>query len=290
MTTVEDLNLHILASSHLTLIDEAEKVRKTLRYGKEEAEKQGRLAAERFVEWCCGVNQVNTFSGLTLAPIEFEREGWGSLEHKSGLRVKQVADLKSRVKSASCKNFLFVGGSNDYKWFIVKDNKLVSLANHGREVWLRLDKEEKVNFNPRKHLVLDKVAEGFIFEKMKEFGEILTDIFRNSKCIRVFVSSILERRVPEEQNLEIYFAYINFFLKRLIYKLNKGGQMFNIDGEPIAWFFINVADQFHGSKNPESLFRRSEIIGKKGLTHRNIVSMKDIISKYLDEIRSQILQ
>ena len=292
MAAEEVLDLHMVGSSHLTLIDQWETFRKNQRHGKQVAERERSLAANRFIKWCCGVKKVDSFSGLTLAPIEFCREGWGCLENKTDCRKEQVTKLKKRIQSAGHKNCLFVGGSNDLKWFIVKEGELVSLAQHGRRAWLKLETKDKVNFDPRKHSILDMKAKGFIFEKMQEFGEILSDIFKTSKCTRVFVSSILERSIPEEFNLDPYFAYINFFLKKLISKLNNSKKMCNMAGEPITWFFVNVSDQFYSSEHPEQLFRQSEVEkrNERGLIHRNVKSMEQIINKYLQEIRREALK
>lgn len=292
MERVADFSLAVYSSSHLIPFDPQESFRKHMsRSGRAAAERERGLAEGRFAKCLSGVSSITTFGGLTLAPVEFMREGWGTLEKKSGHRKRQVSELERGIRRSNLSNCLLVGGTNDFKWFIVREGegKPVSLAKNGLEVWGKLKGSQKLRFNPRKHLVLGQEARQFILGKVQDFVDILVNIFKNSRFSKVFISSLLERRLPGVPYLEIYFAHINCFMEKSVHKLNDRDTVKNVLGQPIAWFFVNVADQFYLSENPEALFRES-LHSRGGLVHRHITAMEEICFKYMTAISQEVVE
>lgn len=286
-----DLDAHAISSSHLVPLDGRACFKKALRDGwdRQEAEKRRKEAEQNFQRFLPGFSSINSFSGLTLAPDEFEREGWGQLACKTDYRSNQVDEVKDVIHSSLHRNALFVGGGNDYKWFIVHEGRLCPLSEHGLEIWGGLPDHEKINFSPKKHYVLEATGLKNVKARMTDFGKIIESLFSGSNFDRVFISSLLERQIPELDHLEVYFAHLNHFLRNLVVGMDgKGkGSVLNIRREPIRFYFVNVAEQFFEVKKDKvaGLFRPRERASKK-LTHRNIRSLENICHSFVKEVTS----
>ena len=197
---------------------------------------------------------------------------------KSDYRLGQVNKLKEIVKNSPHSNALLVGGSNDFKWFCVKDGGLCNLQQFGLQAWEALQADQKIEFSPKKHCILGKDGVNFIQEKVKEFGDILVDIYGGTNFENVFISSILERRLNQIPYLELYFCYINHFLMKLIAKMTQERKIFNVNLKPIKWHYINVSHQFFNAENPVTIFRGGD------LTHRSLPAMEELCHIYMQKI------
>ena len=290
-----ELDTHVISSSQLSPLDGVETYRKCMKYGKAVARREGKLAERRFPEYLPGMSRINAFSGLTLAPIQFNIKGlglWrdaekGRSQDKSDDRHRQVEKMRGAIQSSSQSNALFVAGGNDFKWFLVKEGKVPPLLKNGLLIWNKLKLREKVRFSPKKHNVIQGDGVDFLREQMKLFGGILKDTFENSGFKKVFISSIFERRSPDVEHLEIYFAYINHFLHHLIGRMNEEKRVLNSQGVPIKFYYINVSEQFFKAEEEgkmAGLFKESS----GNLTHRSLPRLKEICTMFVNEISQSV--
>ena len=290
-----DLDTIILSSSHFVPCD---KVATENKFSGLKAEREGELAEARFQSFLPGINEIRAFSGLTLAPIEFEKKGWGLYKNpkkghyldKSDKRTDQMEDAREAMHSSSRSNALVVAGGNDFKWFIVDGKKPCPLTENGLAKWRTLKVKHKVNFSTKKHNILQPEGRDFIALQMEEFGKILGNFFKNSNFNNIFVSSIFERRIPEMQHLDIYFAHINYYLSGLIRRMNVDGTVLNRRGKPIKWHFINVASQFFNADSEGrvvSLFKQGER-DTGVLTHRDLPHLREISKVFIKEISAAL--
>lgn len=285
-----DLDAHAISSSHLAPLDGRACYGKALgRRGKHAAGRECKEAEQRFRRCLPGFSSIDSFSGLTLAPVEFEREGWGQLTRKTKRRADQVEDVRGVIHSSLHRNALFLGAGNDFKWLIVHEGRICPLSEHGLKIWNGLKDHEKIYFSPKKHYVLESTGLKNVKARMTEFSKILENLFAGSNFDRVFISSILERQIPELDHLEIYFAYLNYFLLHEVAKMDgKGkGSVLNVRKEPIRFYYINVSSQFfeHKFDKVAELFRPSERASHR-LTHRNLHALENICHFYVKEIDS----
>ena len=197
--------------------------------------------------------------------------------------------MKRVIHSSLQRNALFVAGGNDFKWFIVADGKICPLSKHGLAVWEGLKNHQKINFSPKRHIVLDYSGLKIIKKKMQDYAKILGNLFAGSNFDRVFISSILERQIPELDHLEIYFAHLNHFLRNEVVKMDGEGEgsVLNVRHKPIRFQFINVSAQFFETENSQipNLFRPWEVDDGK-LTHRNMPALELICQNFVKEVTS----
>ena len=283
------LDAHAFASSHLVPLDGEEFSKKAKKWHREAASLHEE-AEGNFGGCLPGFSTINSWSGLTLAPVEFNRQGWGHLKVKTTLRTKQVDELRDAIRSSSHRNALVVGGGNDYKWFIVSKGRPCPFTKNGWGVWKDLKIEEKIKFSPKRHIVLDIFGVKEMKKKIKTFCDDLENLFVDSSFEHVFVSSILERRSRELEHLEVYFAHINHFLQNQVTRMNVEdgkGSVPNVQGVRIKFHFINVSGQFFSTSEDKivGLFRSGER-GTGNLTHRDMPALEDLCHTYVKEMAS----
>ena len=124
---------------------------------------------------------------------------------------------------------------------------------------------------------------------MQDYAKVLGNLFAGSNFDRVFISSILERQIPELDHLEIYFAHLNHFLRNEVVKMDGEGEgsVLNVRHKPIRFQFINVSAQFFETENSQipNLFRPWEVDDGK-LTHRNMPALELICQNFVKEVTS----
>ena len=292
------------SSSQLGKLDGEARYKKALKQGRGRvvAERERRTGEREFRENLPGFSSILSLSGLTLAPVEYDRTGWGEFfdtntgMRKSSNRIDQVAQLRGAIGSSLQHNALFVAGGNDFKWFIVRNGVPCEFFKRkegeivheiGLERWKSLSSQEKINFQPKKNLVLDKDGDNHIREKMKEFIKILEGLFSGSNFDKVFISSIFERQIPELDHLEAYFAYINHYLYKGVAGMSLNGNVLNKRGMPITFHYINVAPQFFETDQEEirELFCRADR-ESGNLTHRDMPFLRKICNQFVTKMTS----
>jgi hypothetical protein len=238
---------------------------------------------------------LKAWGGLTLAPDEFERDKHDNmanlykLREKSSRRIEQVEDLAAVIRKNNCKISLQISGSNDFKYFVVKNGSLVQLKGGSSEIWEKREVKLKSKCNPKRARFFGKESALFMKGQVEKYVAILVKLYENSSYEYVFHSSILERSYPKFknlENLEIYFAYVNYYLDAELKKLNTGKGVLNKAGRKISWNFVDVSNQYYEAASLGkigSLFRPKEVI-KGEMVHRSMDSMDKLVHTYLMSI------
>lgn len=262
------LSLHVVSTSHLSFLD----------CNKAQSVKQHTQFASNFKTLLPGATSIDARKGMILMPLEFSQH---SLDHmnKSSFRISQVEKTTKSLQSSDCDNCLMVTGSNDHKALLVNRGQFIELKPHSAEIWENMSPQQKINYNCRTLGFLPVESRDFLTEKLQEYKNALTSLFSGSTIKKVFHSSILERIYPGQSNLDLYFAILNSYLKKMLNECNSKNPIFNKNGEKIKWVYINVTEQYYGALDPSTLFRPGE--QKTGvMTHRHDEAMKDMVKKY----------
>ena len=124
--------LSVESSSHLTPLNPRKVFDQSSNLPYALAKQRREEAAERLQNWLPGVpeGEITSFGGLTLADVVFDKEGGGTVSRDSKeykKRRSQVDKLKGRMNRSNLKTSLLVAGSNDFKFFIVKEGSLHSI-------------------------------------------------------------------------------------------------------------------------------------------------------------------
>ena len=284
------LKLHVFSSSHLSPLDPVATRQKFARMGTYRADREMEYSDQLLKSWLPEGTYINAWGGLTIAETEFHRDphDFSAKHKKSELRAKQCIQLGLAIKSSPCKIALHVSGSNDFKYFIVKDGKLVPLTESGAETWSKLSPRRRSNFLPNKTVIFGKTSREFIHQQVKLYVTELVNLYRDSEFELVFHSSVLERKYFHEklENIDAYFAYFNYWIRMEIENLNRE-KIMNRNQIAIVWKFINVSSQFFNSNSPRKLYRWKE--AKTGnCVHRNLNSLHELVDKYLKYIGTTV--
>lgn len=269
-------DLHVWSTSHLSFLDE----------NKAENPVEAR---RKFSELLPGASSIDARKGMIFLETEYPKIGLIPLPFKQRHRFEQVHKASNFLYRHPAKNCLLVAASNDWKSFLVKNGRLLSLLPHSVDIWANLTSSQKINYNCRNLNLLSPDSRTFLSLKLEEYKEALSVIFQNSTVTKVFHSSVLERFYPGCENLDLYFAVLNSYLHKALNKLNSSKPIFNKKGEKIKWMFINVSDQFHNSPNPIHLFREDEQITGV-MTHRHDDAISEIVLKYSNFIKKDLFK
>ena len=275
----------VFGSSHVGRADE-ELVRKRNRFKDPSsflaAESEARLNAET---WFPPNTKVKAFPGLTLTDWEFPENSLTPNQIKSSYRRSQTELFYQSLRASTASIVLLVTGSNDYKTFITKQGKLVPLSLFAFLIWDSLRPHEKACFNPYKHPVMSRPNLKFIQFQIEAYLLNLSIQAYGSRAKFIIHSSILERVSQETRMLDlpIYFAIINYFLRKAIYKLNFHNSHLSRTQTQVVWRFCNVSYQFHSLSNPSVLFLPREQL-QSNMVHRQTRYMREISRSYSREM------
>ena len=280
-----ELGLICAGSSHFTFLDEnATSIKYRTSYKRDS---EVAAAKERCYKVLPANSKVRAWGGLVLAGVQFPKHprDLQPLKKKERFRKDQCDEFKQFISSTTRKVALHESGTNDWKFFLVlEDGSLIQLSLLASEVWARLAERDKIYFSPKRHRVVSSENQQLIRLNVLKYVELIKDLYKESVVEFVFVSSLIERTHVCFENLEIYFALINYLLGVEITKLNKGSGIFNRNSKLIQWQFINVSGQFFKAKNRKLIFRESS----NDLIHRSIPCMCDIFDIYLQDIHKTL--
>ena len=149
------LRLHVASSSHLSEFDSNncevwERVRNRARFNQVFSE---------------GV-YIDSYKGLTMAATEFPKKSLVPLAEKSDFRCSQVRSFTKNIQFSSAKCCLTVAASNDWKVYFVEKGVLLPLVTGATELWAGLDKEEKIKFSLKKHMLLPLTSETYMKDRI----------------------------------------------------------------------------------------------------------------------------
>jgi hypothetical protein len=288
-TSFVKLGLCIKSSSHLSDFDKNATYIKVFKARSNEnaAIKESDKARKNFRDCFPKGSQINAWGGLTLAPDQYPYDSANlcKLPKKSASKKNQVQEMAQVIRTSKCKISLQLSGSNDFKFFMVNNNQLVPLSERSIVAWKSWTDKRKSCFSPVRTRLFSKESETFIKGQVGKYVAIVVEMYKGSNFDFVFHSSILERvysKIESLENVDIYFAYVNYYLKLELQKLNGQG-IVNNAGKKISWHFINVADQFHSTTSYKKLFKSADVY-RKEMVHRNIDFMKILIDRYLQSI------
>lgn len=280
----DHLGLKVLSSSHLSPLDEICMFNRWKDISCTRALSEKQDARGRFRDWLPENSNITAIRGLTVMYKEFPQYSLIPFHKKTDKRIKQEIRYANAVKFATQKIALDVTGSNDYKFFIVKDNQLVPMVPNGLEIWSNLTKGRKINFSTKHRIIFPKDSREFMESRIREYVSYLKNVYSTSSFVIVYHSSLLERisREKSQPCLEAYFAHLNYFLHVGLRKLNEE-PVLNVNGLPISFKFINVSEQFFNAVPPTIVFKDEEQTAQN-LIHRHIDSLKILVEKYMNFI------
>ena len=236
-----------------------------------------------------GVQKCNSFGGLTVMNNFFQRDSLQKLSEDNPedleymeSKKKQLNTFTNLVKFGKEKATLFVLLSNDYKSFLSRNNRMLSLNRTARKKWDKLSNLEKANYEVSVYKPLTRDDRKHIEEQFAIYSSFLKNLLKNTELEIFYHSSVLERINPKVKYLPLYFAIMNSILKHnmKVWSLNETFK--NKFGNPIKCQFVCVRQQFF-VPSPESLFCESELSKFKRnqnieLTHRNEKSLDKLVS------------
>ena len=234
-----------------------------------------------------GIN-LHTFKGLVLMEKQFP-DGLCNepLPVKDQFRVNQVRKLFTAMRRSHEKVCLLVIGSNDFKSFIVKNNKDVLGAGSSlKKKWPYIPTKHKIKFNIKKYRLVSRTVSLYIESQVEAYLNIIKDVVQGCRFETVIISSLLERNWDKigYTNLDFWFSHINSLLYYAIAKIKDS--VLNVNGKPIVWKTVNVSKQYfeaQANDNVKGIFRHSEQVSGK-MTHRSMAALKEIVSVYMEEI------
>lgn len=237
-----------------------------------------------------GVNQCNSFGGLTLMDKHFERDSLQPLadnpenqEHQSN-KNKQLNKFIRGIQNGTEKATLFVTLSNDYKYFLTNHKgSMLSLTRTAKSKWDKLSAMQKSKYDIYKHNPLTGKDRTHIYEQIGKYENKLKEIFQKSSLEIFFQSSVLERFNPKIKYLPLYFAILNSVLKHEIYKWDSNETFKNKFGKSIKCKFVCVRKQFYLNK-PNKIFIPKEIRQGKELTHRTDKALDSLMDTWYKQL------
>lgn len=272
------LSLHATGSSHLKPLDQ-----------KKALDKHKARPLQDL--WFPEASSLESFPGLTIMPQECKPFSVPPiiLPEKSGNRIDQLADCRKSIQDTTASLCLFVGFSNDWVYFLMKNQHLLPLCPAAESFWENLSNQEKAEYNVRDRTLLTSASRKHLKGRISDMEREIVSLFASSGLEKVFFSSILERLLPGQQFvlLPLYFAVLNSYFRKLVKKLDSKGIVMNRFGKPIEFRFINVAKQFFDADRKTGLFKKSEV--KSGImTHRNFVAMEELFRMYAYSIHKDL--
>ena len=276
----------IFGSSHATSWDRVatENVHYHGKYRLTNQEKRrlGLEAEKRFKSLFPGLGGVSAWPGIFFMQ-EHDRYSFLPKDTVSQKNQNKINKFEEKVCRPNCKNCLCIFGTNDFMPLLCKDGKFPKITSRASNYFKSFPEKNKIDLNlSRNRNLLPGDAGDYIKSKVHSFMGYFVDVFGRSSVEVVFFSSLLERVYPGIKNLDLLFSVINSYLKQELNRFNEAG-IVNKNGLHIKFVFINVSDQFYGSKNPLDLAREDEKQANK-LVHRNIPCMELLGKRYFSEI------
>ena len=248
-------------------------------------------------------SEVTAFGGLLLAD-EIYRPDPTSLEpiqyFMDPARQKQrdyIQDISTILRDTNRKVTLFQTGSNDYKSFVVRDGKFITLRPY--QTYTIAQALSKQSLRMSGHLVpaatyptiISDSDLTYVKSQVRAYLAVLTKLISDSGVQHIFHSSILERFYTNMSAwlcIIPYFSIINFCLKNCLAELNSPDmrvRILNRDGYPTTWHFSDVSEQIQtlldDGVTVRSIFNPSP---QGRLIHRKISAMSQIVRIHLYNI------
>ena len=229
--------------------------------------------------------------GMILLEEEFQAGSSTRSSPKSEIRVKQVKKITRFVEDSTDKVGLLVLGSNDFKSFLIREGAWLRPGKGAVDRWYQLPLHQKINFSERSAgRILCRSARDHIQSTAHEYVKVILKLVNKGGFQSVIHSSLLERDwsaigVP---HLGMWFAHINYELRREMSKLELDPAATNRFGERIRFKFLNVSAQYFVAEAQSTLdtIFREEATAKSGRTHRNEDSLNMLSRLYMEEIKT----
>ena len=230
-----------------------------------------------------GMRTIHAYSGLIVMKQQFPKNS-PSLKPfpRTFFKNKQFQDLVDAMRANSVSEILWVALSNDWKFFLSQNSKLLPTAPNAIETWKGMTKEQKINYNFKSKLLLTRESVQSIKDNLQKYESQLVEIFGNSKIDTIYHSSILERKHKHFPNLDMHFCVLNSILFHKLKQITREQKVTNCFKKPIKFVFINVSEQFH-SHSP-TIFSRPGELNSGYMTHRSSQALEALTKIYNSKI------
>ena len=234
---------------------------------------------------------LHTFKGMAIMDEVFPRgDSTVPLAVKPKYQVRQVDKFYASMKNAKERVCLLVIGTNDFKSFLVRNNKKLKAGSSFKRKWDKLSLSQKVKFSAKTHRLVSRTVLDHMKDQIDKFVDKVKVVAEECKFDVILLSSLLERNYDKVgyKHLDFWFAHLNHLLYKALKKLELS--VCNANGKFITWEFVNVSEQYYMAQarnNVASLYRRNERISGE-LTHRNIHAYRELIDLYMREVHKYV--
>ena len=247
--------------------------------------------------------EVNAFGGLLLAD-KIYRPDPANLKpiqyFMDPARQKQrdyIQEISTILRDTNRKVALFQTGSNDYKSFVVRDGKFITLQPYQNFTIAQALSKQSVRMSghlepaPTHPTIISDSDLSYVKNQVRAYLAVLTKLISDSEVQYIFHSSILERFYTNTSGwlcIIPYFNIINFCLRDCLAELNSPDmrvRILNRNGYPTTWHFSDVAEQIQTLLDDGVTVRHIFNPSPQGrLIHRKISAMSQIVRIHLYNI------